>query len=343
MTMNALEILRNHPEVVLLDRLDKKELAAYLRNRGLLETGESITGREKPGEGNMNFTLRVKASGGSFILKQSRPWVEKYPQILAPWDRAIREARFFELVSKHPDISGGMPRLLDLDPVSRILAIEDLGESSDFTHLYNPENQFSEEDLSALCQWLSALHQIKFDRQSQSSLVNRDMRQLNHEHIFDFPLNKDNGLDLDAITPGLKEEAAKLIEDRKFVLAVRKIGELYLKDGKTLLHGDYFPGSWLNTANGVRVIDPEFGFFGPAEFDAGVMLGHLFLSEQQSSVISSFSRFYRPPDGFDSQLMQAFAGVEIMRRLIGVAQLPLPYGLEKKASLLAKAKSLVLG
>jgi 5-methylthioribose kinase len=44
----------------------------------------------------------------------------------------------------------------------------------------------------------------------------------------------------------------------------------------------------------------------------------------------------------DDRLVLGFAGVEIMRRLIGVAQLPLPYGLDVKSRLLALSAHLVL-
>ncbi len=337
------ELLQNHPEIILLDSLSDSELESYLRERNLLGRQQSITGKDKPGEGNMNLTWRVSTTKGrSLILKQSRPWVEKYPQIAAPWDRVLVEAKFYKLVASQPSIAEKMPRLLHLDSISRILALEDLGESSDLTSLYSVDEGLTHQDLTDLCQWLSALHGLQFDDKARSSLVNREMRDLNHEHIFHFPLQRDDGLDLDGITPGLKKEAEILINDRDFATAVRELGELYLENGKTLLHGDYFPGSWLQTPNGIRIIDPEFGFFGPAEFDAGVMLAQLYLSDQEPHVIDKFKETYRPPPGFDTKRMQAYAGVEIMRRLIGIAQLPLPYNLEKKSPLLKKAKLLVL-
>jgi len=42
-------------------------------------------------------------------------------------------------------------------------------------------------------------------------------------------------------------------------------------------------------------------------------------------------------------LARQFAGVEIMRRLIGVAQLPLQASLDRKQELLGHARELVLG
>lgn len=45
---------------------------------------EVVEGVEREGEGNMNCVVRVMTSRRSFILKQSRPWVEKYPGFAAP-------------------------------------------------------------------------------------------------------------------------------------------------------------------------------------------------------------------------------------------------------------------
>ena len=70
------------------------ELEIYLKSKSLLEANEVLTKIEKPGEGNMNFTMRAYTSfGRTFIVKQSRDYVEKYPSIPAPANRAVIEGR----------------------------------------------------------------------------------------------------------------------------------------------------------------------------------------------------------------------------------------------------------
>ena len=44
----------------------------------------------------------------------------------------------------------------------------------------------------------------------------------------------------------------------------------------------------------------------------------------------------------DAALVAGYAGVEIMRRLIGVAQLPLSYDIDRKRSLLRLSRRLVV-
>lgn len=336
------EFLQQHPTAFFLTADDLAQLTSYLQQRGWMEPGEHLHSAEKAGEGNMNYTLRIQTSARSLILKQARPWVEKYPTIAAPWERALIEGRFYAVVQSQPSVAALMPKLIGVDETSHILALEDLGAARDFTSLYRGET-LTETQLAELVRWLVALHRSLVDSDAKADLANRAMRELNHFHIFDFPLQAQNGFDLDAITPGLTNEARALQSDERYVNIVHELGALYLQDGvalSVLLHGDYFPGSWLQTAAGVRVIDPEFCFFGAPEFDVGVLLAHLYLAQQTSELIAQVLQQYESQ--LDEALTWKFAGVEIMRRLLGVAQLPLAYGLPEKARLLALSREWIL-
>jgi 5-methylthioribose kinase len=322
-------------------------LGEHLRRQGLLEDGEAVRAAVKAGEGNMNLTLRVVTSERSFVLKQARPWVEKYPQIPAPADRALVEIDFYESVADVPALRRAMPRLLGADRGSRLLLLEDLGEAHDFTALYAGEG-LAPSELEELVDYLVALHALPSATLDSRREVfrNRAMRALNHEHIFRLPVAADNGLDLEAFTPGLTAAAAPLKGDEAYVSRVSGLGEEYLADGDTLVHGDYFPGSWLRTDDRVAVIDPEFCFLGPSAFDVGFMLGHLHLAGQPPATGETLLSRYREKTGGDDGLAgkaRQFAGVEIMRRLIGVAQPPLTCGIDRKAELLRLSRELVLG
>jgi 5-methylthioribose kinase len=335
---------RVFPGGFFLDRGDPQRLERYLRERGWLRAGESLLSVAPGGEGNMNLVLRVVTSSRSFILKQARPWVEKYPTIDAPAGRADVEIAFYEAASSRPRLLERMPRLLGCDRSSGVLVLEDVGEAQDFTSLYRGA-RLSRAELSALVSYLAELHR-PFEIDSGARLfANREMRALNHEHIFRLPLARENGLDLDRFTPGLGAAAAVLKEDAAYVDAVRELGASYLEDGPALVHGDYFPGSWLRTESGIRVIDPEFCFLGTAAFDLGVMLAHLYLSRQPLALAHRLLSGYRELAGVGEaflELSRRFAGCEIMRRLMGVAQLPLKASLEEKTSLLAVSRDLVL-
>ena len=81
------------PDAYYLDPADWEGLPAFLHDQGWLPANESIQEVTRAGDGNMNCAVRVTTTATSFILKQSRPWVEKYPEIAAPVERALREGR----------------------------------------------------------------------------------------------------------------------------------------------------------------------------------------------------------------------------------------------------------
>jgi len=340
--MNRDAFPSTHPGVLLLAVDRPGEIGAYLVARGVLSPRDLPAVVAKAGEGNMNCTLRVVTPHRRVIVKQGRPWVEKYDHIEAPWGRTIVEGHFYEAARACPGVASRMPTLLDLDVGMHILTIEDVEDAQDFTHLY-AGGGMTGEDAGTLGDYLAQLHRMSVPASRRPMFANRDMRTLNHEHVFDLPLREANGLDLDWLTPGLAALAEDLRRRHAYVERVAALGRMYLADGVALVHGDYFPGSWLKGAHGIKVIDPEFCFLGCPEFDCGVAVGHLLLADQPLAVVRVFLGACEGLAPRDRRLVLRFAGVEIMRRLIGVAQLPLSRTLEQKRDLLSLSERLVAG
>lgn len=311
----------------------------YLDNQGWLQKEESVISLEKPGEGNMNFVLRATTNQRSFILKQARPWVEKFPQIDAPVDRVSVEAQFFQALQNVEAINHFAPKCLGFDENNFILATEDLGRGADYRFLYQKDNLLTDSDINGLTQYLSALHQVAIPANFPTNLA---MRELNHEHIFNFPYLEENGFNLDEVQVGLQAAAMPYKTNASLKATIKACGETYLAEGKHLLHGDFYPGSWLKVADGLKVIDPEFGFVGPAEFDLGVLIAHLLMAEQPTTIIQSLLNTYEQPQGFNQGLLAQFVGVEMLRRLIGIAQLPLDLEVATKKRLMTQAADYIM-
>lgn len=326
---------------MLLERQTNDALTEYLRGQRWIGTDELVRSTEKPGEGNMNFVIRVTTSRQSFILKQALPYVHRYPQVAAPVVRGEVEATFYQHINDQPELTPYVPRLIGFDPQHHVLALEDLGTGVDFTFLYRIPEQITKEQLQQLVHFLSHLHRIKAEPSEARSLQNTDMRKLNHEHIFQYPYAEDNGMDLDTVVPGLQAVSRSYKQNVALKRRVTQLGELYLQPGNTLVHGDYYPGSWLRGSTGVRVIDPEFGFFGLAEFDVGVMLAHALLSSGVVYTPERVMEGYEPTGNWDESLAYAFAGAEVLRRILGLAQLPLTQTLNQRVALLERASVLL--
>lgn len=321
---------------------DKKELEKYLKDQGWLKSAESIEAVEIPGEGNMNFTLRINTGERSFIIKQSREFVEKYPQVAAPEERVLREAEFYKLIESEAELNGMTPAILGLDKENHVLAMEDLGEGADYSFLYQIAKEIAEDELQVIMEFAAKLHTSVTAVNTHTPLRNREMRKLNHEHIFQYPYMEENGLNLDDILPGLQEEAEKYKRDEILKKELKVLGDLYLEDGNSLLHGDYFPGSFLKTKDGVKIIDPEFGHFGQPEFEIGVTIAHLKMADQPEQLVKKALQTYLEIAPLDENLRKKFTAVEILRRILGLAQLPLEIGLEKRKALLGESREAIL-
>ncbi|MEM6471107.1 MAG: phosphotransferase [Planctomycetota bacterium] len=331
---------------VWIDESSAKKLEALLRDSRVLKAGESVGGLESAGDGNMNVTLRVSLQGGdstrTIIVKQSRPFVAKYRSIEAPLERIEFESAFYEFVESDASLARKMPQKLAWIPAHSLLVLEDLGTGLDATRWYDQAPETLQEHSEALLAWLCRLHETSKDRVGSAKFANRGLRALNHAHIFDIPFRDPPEIQLDEVQAGF--EAATLEVRRNSQLRSRalQLGKRYLADGTTLLHGDYYPASWLASEAGVYVIDPEFCFAGPAEFDFGIMLAHLRLIDPVFSESTFQPRVAELPGNINMELVEGFAAIEVLRRLLGVAQLPLKMGLDQRINLVERSQRVLL-
>lgn len=310
------------------------ELQAFLEELNWIKN-EQIIHVSIPGEGNMNVVVRVSTNQRSFILKQSRPYVQKYQDIPAPLGRIQTEHTFYK-VTEHPELKMHLPEIIAFDPAEHLIMMSDLGQGDDMTILYS-ERTCSTQSLSLLVKILNRLHQIKPPSHYPE---NKELRSLNHQHVFVLPFIMDNGFDLDGVQMGLQELSTPYKKDFPLKTVIEELGKLYMSQGATLLHGDYYPGSWMKTSDQLYILDPEFSFVGYKEFDVGVLIAHLIIASSDQAFLQEVVHLYEGE--LDTQLLKQTAGVEIMRRIIGLAQLPLERNLREKSRLLEIAYSLIM-
>lgn len=127
----------------------------------------------------------------------------------------------------------------------------------------------------------------------------------------------------------------------------------FLNNAQSLLHGDLHSGSIFANSDGIKVIDPEFAFYGPMGYDIGNVVGNLFFSYAyhlfyksnetfiawaESSIVEIFDETFKKLDEVFSQIVDfplyndnfkvfylksvkedtlGYAGTEIIRRCVG--------------------------
>lgn len=317
----------------------KSEIRDFMIKNEIINTQEELIHIEKLSGGNMNFVARIETESSSLIFKQSRPYVEKYPQVSAPIDRIAIEARFYQLMNSNEKLRSYVPNFLFSDFDNHILILENLDKSKDYSFLYKERLCLNQAELTTLIDFLNELHALEvYDFPD-----NMEMKILNHEHIFHYPFLLENGFDLDVVLQGLQSVSLKYKTDESFTNKILEIGKIYLHEKQNnILHGDFYPGSWLQLKNGqIKIIDHEFAFMGRKEFELGVFKAHLMITRHDDELIEKTMEYYKDMNQIDKALIDDFAGIEIMRRLIGLAQLPIVLTLDEREELLSRAYSMI--
>ena len=73
-----------------------------------------------------------------------------------------------------------------------------------------------------------------------------------------------------------------------------------------------------------------------------MLLAHLLMAQQPAAVTDAWLAMYDAPAGFSEALCKQYAGVEVLRRLLGLAQLPVKLDLAQKTALIEQASAMLL-
>lgn len=368
------EFEAEHPEVHVLSADQAGRVDLVMGAVGWLGDEEQVTTCASLG-GESSTVMRVELQelrGGwrTAVLKQSLPWLRRDESVAMPADRWRGEHAFYAAVARVPEAAARMPRLMAANEARFLLLLEDFRGASSLTSLYGG-GSLGEGAAEALGGFLRALRYGTRGGQD-AEFAHGGMKTLNHGMLFEAPFGSPgqggNGFGpdglapagdaLDVIEPGLGDAAATLRADRTFRGALSELGSRFLDAGACLVHGAFHPANWLLLPNGdVRVVDPQYSSPGDPEFDLGTALAHLLLARQPEEVVATFLSAATgveeagregPADaeevetGVDRPLVARYAGAEIVRRLLGGAQLPLEAEGGFRRGLLETARTAVL-
>jgi 5-methylthioribose kinase len=312
--------------------LTDENLPDYLRERGLL--GAAAAARVEPaGDGNINWVRRVRPAGGgqSFVVKQARSSLERFPEYEAPTERLVFEARYYETVRPF-DATGVCPRVLAFDEGERVLVLEDLGDAERLDRALGRGAARSDpatvlDAAAAVAGFLGAVH--AGTREAASALAprfaNDGMQRLHGDHIFALPLRPNEF----PLPPALRARAATLWQDAALVALADAAYARYLEPRGALVHADAQAGNIILCRGGPKLLDAEICHVGDPAFDLGSLLAHLSFDALASGraadarpLVAAAWTAYRAAEGGTVRFEDAarYAGLECLRRTIGAAR-----------------------
>ena len=244
---------------------------------------------EEIGDGNINYVYRIFDTNtkNSLILKQADVQTRVRPDGYLNPDRSIREAEVLKLYNKSaPDFS---PKIIYADPVMAAIIMEDIGSYSNLRMelmagkiFYGIEELIARfiVDTSLPSTDLVLAYQKKF--QAAAKFYNPDLCKITEDLVFTHPYKdlRQRNILLPENADWLKK---KFYEDSNLIARVAVLKEKFNNYPQGLIHGDLHSGSIFvkneNEKTKIKIIDPEFAFYGPIAYDLGNVLAHFIFAQ----------------------------------------------------------------
>lgn len=237
---------------------------------------------EEFGDGNLNLVFRVKnANGRSLIVKQALPYARCVGE---SWPLTIERARIeAEVLLRHGRICPEHTvKVLHYDAGVAAIVMEDLGQLAILRSELVAGKQFPQlADQLALYLARTLFFTSDFvlnglqKKIEVARFINPELCLITEDLFFSDPYCNH---ERNAIHQPIMPQARELWHDEALQAEVARLKADFLSKPQALLHGDMHSGSIFISAEQCKVIDAEFGFYGPMGFDVGSFIGNLLLS-----------------------------------------------------------------
>ena len=260
--------------------LDCDEVISYVKEKNLFLENDDLTVKEI-GDGNINYIFKVenKIDGKSIVLKQADKLLRSSGR---PLDLARSKIEANILRIENNLAPHFVPEIYFYDEIMCVLAMEDISEYKNLrTELIagkiflNFADNISE-FLSRTLLLTTDLFMNKFEKKKNvKEFTNPELCDISECLVFTEPY--DNNKNRNIITPGNEEFVEKfLYENEDLHFAILKLREKFMNYSQSLIHGDLHSGSIFINEKGIKIIDPEFSFYGPMAYDVGNVIGNLY-------------------------------------------------------------------
>ena len=248
---------------------------------------DEIVSCEEIGDGNINYVFRLKSSldGRSLVIKQADRFLRSSGRPLDAGRSEIEE----ELLSLQNELCPGfVPKVYNYDPVMRTIAMEDISQYKNFRkelmdgcvypHLAENLSEF-------LAETLLPTSDLVLDSGEKKArvryFINPELCDISEDLVFSEPYMERpyRERNKNIVSPGNEAFVKQMLYNNSPLKAeISKLRINFTNNAQALLHGDLHSGSVFVNENGIKVIDPEFAFYGPMGYDIGNVIGNLFFS-----------------------------------------------------------------
>ncbi|MDO5725601.1 MAG: S-methyl-5-thioribose kinase [Tissierellia bacterium] len=274
-------------------KLDLNTVIDYVIEKNLFDDRKNLES-EEIGDGNINYIYRVKdrLTNKSVILKQADVLLRSSGRPLSI-DRSRIEA---EILKYYENTAGKFtPKIYDYDEIMCVIAMEDISEYKNMRKELMERKifpKFAEDIVEFMVKTLLPTTDLIMDAELKKlevkKYINPELCKISEDLVFTEPFIDYKGRNI--ITEGNLEFVEEyLYNDFLLHKEVALLKEEFMNNAQALIHGDLHTGSIFINEKGIKIIDPEFAFYGPIGYDSGNVIGNLFFDAAYNRFSEGFS------------------------------------------------------
>ncbi|GLY12316.1 S-methyl-5-thioribose kinase [Pseudobacillus badius] len=268
--------------------MNETDAAEYVRERLNMFAEDADLECREIGDGNLNYVFKVTDlnSGQSIIVKQAGPVARISDAFKVSPDRNRIES---EILALQGELAQGfVPKVYSYDPVMNCCVMDDLSDheimrSALLNHKKFP--LFADQITTFLARTLLLTSDVVMGHKEKKGRVqqftNPELCEITEDLVYTEPFYNCEQND---VFEGTKEFVHQTIwNDRELALETAKLKFDFMTKAQSLLHGDLHTGSIFIKEDSVKIIDPEFAFYGPAGYDIGNVVANLIFAYVHAS------------------------------------------------------------
>lgn len=235
------------------------------------------------GDGNINYVFKVWSleDGHSVIIKQADKLLRSSGRPLDLYRNKI-EVQILQLEGQLAP--GFVPEVYHYDETMAAVSMEDISAYGNlrkelmagrvYDHL---AEQFSEFLAKTLLPTTDLALPAEEKKRRARFFTNPELCEITERLVLTEPFYDEKGENVFQ-AENAAFVAAHLYGDDALKAEVGILRERFMNHAQALIHGDLHSGSIFANASGIKVIDPEFAFYGPMGYDIGNLVGNLFFA-----------------------------------------------------------------
>lgn len=274
--------------------LDETSAVEYIRNKSdFFDKNEEISCREI-GDGNINYVFLLKSNSKSIVLKQADLLLRSSKRPL-DINRIYIESEILKIQSKY---SKAVPKVYFYDDVMHIIAMEDISSYKNMRkELIKGQifpdfaNQITDYFVDVLLVTTDIIMDRDEKKKNVKKFVNIDMCDISEDLVFEEPYN--NYKNRNIITEQNKDYIKENIYSNSHLhTVIAGLRNDFMNNAQALIHGDLHTGSIFINEKGIKIIDPEFAFYGPIAYDIGNVIANLYFAFYYNEIVTNKKQVY---------------------------------------------------